>query len=139
MYSRTPLFDWNEARRAKEAIDHAMAQKGGDLSVGYLRFVPNQHHWMIQKLGRKRMAAFELSNIGVGSSSSENSCFGIEGMLFSQSASACSAAIKISAVTGRDGKLALGFTWQEGVVDGGMIKQLQRAFRAHVEELAASK
>ncbi|CAG8274887.1 unnamed protein product [Penicillium salamii] len=120
VYHRAP-FDWNEARRTKAVINHAMAQKGGDMAVGYLRFIENQHHWMMEKLGRKRMAAFELSNIGVGSPLRKASCFEVEDMLFSQSSSACSAAIKISAVTGRDGQLALGFTWQEGVVDDELI------------------
>lgn len=136
VYQRAP-FDWNEARRTKAVINDAMALKGGDMGVGYLRFIGNQHHWMLQKLGRKRMAAFELSNVGVGSPLPNRACFGVESMLFSQSSSACSAAIKISAVTGRDGRLALGFTWQEGVVNDEMIEWLQKAFTSQVEELVS--
>ncbi|KAJ5357503.1 hypothetical protein N7541_004661 [Penicillium brevicompactum] len=130
-------FNWNEARRTKTVLNHAMALKGGDMGVGYLRFVENQHHWMLQKLGRKRMAAFELSNVGVGHPSPRGAGFEVGGMLFSQSSSACSAAIKISAVTGRDGRLALGFTWQEGVVDDEMIEWVQQALGSQVEELVS--
>jgi hypothetical protein len=136
-YRRMPSFDWDEARRTKIAIEHTMAQKGGDMPVGYLAFIQNQHHWMSQKLGRKRMSAFELSNVGASSSSRGASNFEIESMLFSQSSSACSAAIKVSAVTGRDGRLALGFTWQEGVIEADMIERIKRALEGEVKRLAA--
>jgi hypothetical protein len=53
-YCRLKCFDWGEARRAKMSINHAMAKKGGDMLVemlvGYLAFIPNQHHWVLQKL-----------------------------------------------------------------------------------------
>ncbi|KAJ6137188.1 Alcohol acetyltransferase [Penicillium samsonianum] len=137
-YRRKPSFDWNEARRTKVAIEHAMAQKGGDMPVGYLAFIRNQHHWMLQKLGRNRMSSFELSNVGASSTLRGGMNFEIESMLFSQSSSACSAAIKVSAVTGRDGRLALGFTWQEGAIEAGMIEEVQRALKGEVEILAVS-
>jgi hypothetical protein len=33
--------------------------------------------------------------------------------------------IKISAVTRPDGKLALGFSWQEGIVDDAILENIQ--------------
>jgi hypothetical protein len=137
-YHRKPSFNWDEARRTRVAIEDAMAQKGGDMPVGYLAFIQNQHHWMLQKLGRKRMSAFELSNVGSSSASRRASNFEIQGMLFSQSSSACSAAIKVSAVTGRDGRLALGFTWQEGAVEADMIEGVKRALKGDIERLSVS-
>lgn len=134
-YSRTPSFDWGEARRTKTVIEQVMANKGSDMPVGYLRFIPNLHTWMQQKIGRKRSSAFELSNVGVGSVSRGTSKFGVESMLFSQSSSACSAAIKVSAITGQDGRLALGFTWQDGIVEIDMIKQIQRTLMSELERL----
>jgi hypothetical protein len=136
-YRRMPSFNWDEARRTKIAIEHTMAQKGSDMPVGYLAFIQNQHHWMLQKLGRKRMSAFELSNVGASSTLRGGLNFEIESMLFSQSSSACSAAIKVSAVTGRDGRLALGFTWQEGVIEADMMERVKRALKGEVERLAA--
>jgi hypothetical protein len=115
-----------------------MAQKGGDMPVGYLAFIQNQHHWMLQKLGRKRMSTFELSNVGSSSASRRASNFEIQGMLFSQSSSACSAAIKVSAVTERDGRLALGFTWQEGAVEADMIEGVKRALQGEIGRLSVS-
>jgi hypothetical protein len=137
-YSREPSFNWDEARRTKTAIEHGMAQKGADMPVGYLARIPNQHHWILQKLGRKRMSAFELSNVGASGTRQGTSSFRIESMLFSQSASACSAAIKVSAVTGPDGRLALGFTWQEGVIDSDMVERIKEFLSDEVQRLAMS-
>ncbi|KAJ5693605.1 hypothetical protein N7536_004017 [Penicillium majusculum] len=93
-YHRKPSFNWNESRRTKVAIQHVMAQKGGNMPVGYLALIQNQHHWMLQKMGQNRKSAFELSNIGATSTLRGGTNFEIESMLFSQSSSACSAAIK---------------------------------------------
>ena len=137
-YHREPSFNWDESRRTKVAIEHAMAQKGGNMPVGYLALIQNQHHWMLQKMGKNRKSAFELSNIGTTSTLRGGANFEIESMLFSQSSSACSGAIKISAVTGPDGRLALGFTWQEGAIEAGMIEKVQSVLKGEIERLAAS-
>ncbi|CAI7600544.1 unnamed protein product [Penicillium viridicatum] len=137
-YHRESSFNWDESRRSKVAIEHAMAQKGGNMLVGYLALIQNQHHWMLQKMGKNRKSAFELSNIGTTSTLRGGANFEIESMLFSQSSSTCSGAIKISAVTGPDGRLALGFTWQEGAIEAGMIEKVQSALKGEIELLAAS-
>ncbi|KAF7592547.1 hypothetical protein BBP40_012771 [Aspergillus hancockii] len=98
-YPRMPSFTWSEARRTKTIVEQVVRSKGCDLAVGCLRFIPDQHLWFLQKLGQKRASAIELSNIGKLAPSRGKSDYEIEGMLFSQSASACSAAIKVSAVT----------------------------------------
>ncbi|KAE8396018.1 alcohol acetyltransferase [Aspergillus alliaceus] len=134
-YRRMTSFSWSEARRTKAIIEQIIEKKGGDMSVGYLRFIPDLHLWMRQKLGRKRMSAFELSNVGRIPASRGRLQYEIASMLFSQGASACSAAIKVSAVTGRDGRLVLGFTWQEGVVEGDMVEQIIRVLKGEVEGL----
>lgn len=104
------------------------------MPVEYMKHIPDQCTWILQKLGRRGMSAFELSNIGKVPASRKLS-FEIESILFSQSASACSAAIKVSAVTGRDGRLMLGFTWQEGIVEDNMIEQIKQALKDEVERL----
>lgn len=94
------------------------------MPVGYLAFIPDMHSWMQNKLTKKRAAAFDLSNIGTALTRKPgrgHSQFKIESMLFSQSSSACSAAIKISVGTGPDGRLVFGFSWQEGIVDDAII------------------
>lgn len=131
MYTRAPSLDWGEARRTRKIIEDTLAKEGSDMPVGYLRHVPSLHDWMWEKIGSARMSAFELSNVGKIAPAREQTAFGIEAMAFSQSSSACSAAIKVSAVTGRDGRLALGFTWQEGIVKPSMIESIKRALKEH--------
>ncbi|KAL2842401.1 alcohol acetyltransferase [Aspergillus pseudoustus] len=138
-YSRIPSFTWSEARRTKEIIEQVIAKKGGDMPVGYLQHVPNMHQWMLRKLGHTRASGFELSNVGRVSDPQGGYRFEIQGMLFSQSSSACSAAIKVSAVTGRDGRSVLGFTWQEGIVESDMIEQIKEALQAQVEGLTMER
>lgn len=87
------------------------------MPAGFLRHVPDMHRWFGEKLGRQRLSAFELSDVGKLGPLKRQVDYRIGSLLFSQSASACSAAVKVSAVTGRDERLALGFSWQEGVVD----------------------
>jgi Alcohol acetyltransferase len=135
IYPRMPFFDWSEARRSKAAIEQALAKKGGDMPVGYLRFIEDLRFWMQQKIGCKRSGAFELSNVGASLIQRQTSKFEIESMLFSQSSSACSAAIKISAITGPDGRMALGFTWQDGIVETDMVKQIQIVLKRELENL----
>ena len=138
IYSKMISFDWTEAPRIKIIIDQELAKKKkkkkSDMPVEYMKHIPDQCTWILQKLGRRGMSAFELSNIGKVPASRKLS-FEIESILFSQSASACSAAIKVSAVTGRDGRLMLGFTWQEGIVEDNMIEQIKQALKDEVERL----
>lgn len=107
------------------------------MPVGFLRHVPDMHRWFGEKLGRQRLSAFELSNVGKLGPLKRQGDYRIESLLFSQGASACSAAIKISAVTGRDERLALGFSWQEGVVDDDIMERLVARLREEVEKIVA--
>jgi hypothetical protein len=84
------------------------------------------------------MSAFELSNVGPSFTTQRGSNVEIESILFSQSASACSAAIKVSAVTGQNGRSALGFAWQEGVVETEIIKNIKTIVKEELERLVVS-
>lgn len=138
VYHRKPTFDWDDAFHTKKAIRETLAMEGRDMPVGYLGTISDMHSWMREKLTKKRAAAFELSNIGTGLNAKpggDGSHFRIESMLFSQSSSACSAAIKISAITGPDGNIALGFSWQEEIVDDVMIQKVQKVLQYAIESL----
>ena len=136
-YTRSS-FSWDEARKTKITIDKVMDNPGADMSVGYLRCVPDMHQWFGRKMGQQRLSAFELSNVGTMTPSTKHGNYQIQSMLFSQSASACSGAIKVSAVTGRDGRLALRVSWQVGVVNDDMIQGLVAQVLEEVENLVAT-
>jgi hypothetical protein len=90
---------------------------------------------MKQSLGCPRMSAFELSKVGATSTPRRAGHFEIDSMLFIQSASAGSAALKVSAGTGRDGRLTMGFSWQEGVLMPDMMEQIKAASKVEIEIL----
>ncbi|KAK1139638.1 Alcohol acetyltransferase [Aspergillus melleus] len=138
-YMKTSESVWQDARRTKMTIDRAVGTQGADMPLGYLGHVPNMAQWFLDKIGKPRAAGFELSNVGF--LQSERSChrYGIQSLLFSQSAGACSAAVKISAVTGRDGRMGVAFSWQEGVVADNTVNEVMQTLEKLVEEMVQSK
>ncbi|KAJ3519843.1 hypothetical protein NM208_g13962 [Fusarium decemcellulare] len=126
VYNRDTLSPWKDAKRTKSIIDETLRKRGTDMPVAYLKHVPNLIQWLAGKMGKKRWAAWELSNVGgLGLASDVKLEDGlIQSIMFSQSASTCSGAVKVSAASGRDGRLGLGFTWQDGIVDDELVHEL---------------
>lgn len=85
-------------------------------------------------MGQARPTALELSNVGKLAPSNQPKDYELQSILFSQSAGACSGAIKVSAATGRDGRLTLGFSYQEGVVEDGMVEGMVQAFESILQK-----
>lgn len=111
------------------------------MPVGYLKHVGgDMESWLSGKLGKKRAAAWELSNVGVvGPAGSDGEGqYKMERMLFSQSASACSGAVKVSVVTGRDQQLGFCFSWQEGIVDESLAERIVSTFKQLLESVVES-
>lgn len=131
-YHRSP-FTWNECRRTKTTIERISQQKQGDL-CRTLRQIPDLKAWFEKKMGQARPTALELSNVGKLAPSNQPKDYELQSILFSQSAGACSGAIKVSAATGRDGRLTLGFSYQEGVVEDGMVEGMVQAFESILQK-----
>jgi NRPS condensation-like uncharacterized protein len=133
-YQRSP-FSWNECHRTKKAIERVLQQKRGDDLCGNLHRIPDLKSWLEKKMGQARPSALELSNVGKLTPSTLPKEYEIESLLFSQSAGACSGAIKVSAATGRDGRLIVGFSYQEGVVEDGMVENVIQGFESILREV----
>jgi hypothetical protein len=127
VYRRGESSLWEGGRDTKDTIQAAIARGTEDMPVACLDFVLDMLAWFQDKMGRKRWAAFEMSNVGTVSSiatrKDHGTAYGMETVLFSQSASGCAGAIKISVATGRDGRLAVGFTWQLHVVENSTVTE----------------
>ncbi|EXJ65764.1 uncharacterized protein A1O5_11005 [Cladophialophora psammophila CBS 110553] len=132
-HERAP-FTWEEARRIKNRIDQVMQEKGGDGLLEKLSRIADFESWMKGKMGRRRTTSLELSNVGHLGPSQADKDYQIESLLFSQSAGASSGAIKVSAVSGRDGRLTLGFSWQEGVVENQVVQDVVREFHRILDD-----
>ena len=134
-YSRSSGSIWEEAGRTSKTISSIVTAAGEDMPVGYLRHVPDMTAWLNKKIGKKRWAAWELSNVGALNKSrgdTSRRCE-IQSLLFSQSAGACSGAVKISGASGRDGALSLGFSWQEGIVADSVVHQLMNMVKETIQ------
>jgi hypothetical protein len=85
-------------------------------------------------VGRDRDSSFEVSNLGVvRSEKGDGWSMGRCG--FSRSAFAAGSAFSIGAITGCDGCLCLGFSWQERVVEKELIGDVMKGVRMEVERL----
>lgn len=116
------VFPWKEARRSRQTIQDTLDRKGADVGPNLLKFVNDfQQELCLSKVGQDRDKTFEVSNIGVVSSNSGADQPSIQGMAFSQCASVMGNAIGVSVVTGGDGCLVLGISWQEAVVEDELI------------------
>ncbi len=114
-------FSWAMAKETGKRIDRVVQERKGDGLIGRLSQVQDVKSWTMERMGHRRTTSLELSNVGKLPSLVAVKDYVIESLVFSQSAGALSGAIKVSCVTGRDGRLVLGFTWQKGVVDEDLV------------------
>lgn len=148
-----------EAQRTKEEMKHYLAKGDCDLSVGLLRWVSDMTGFFTEKIGSKREISLELSNLGVcrerptvaqgvgkgpeaeqGGGDVGTDGSRIRRMVFSQSANVTGPAVTLSTVTGGDGCLMFGVTWQEGVVENSLVEKMIDRIRRMIDEtLTASQ
>ncbi|EFQ99877.1 hypothetical protein MGYG_02889 [Nannizzia gypsea CBS 118893] len=131
-------FSWDEARRSKQTLDAVLSRRGKNSLTGMLKYAKDYvNELFLSKLGKEREKSFEVSNIGVFKADSDDQTETsprIERMVFTQSANVFGCAISTSVITGADGCLVLGFSWQKGVVEDDLID----AFIASVKQTLGS-
>ncbi|KAF2715545.1 hypothetical protein K504DRAFT_422419 [Pleomassaria siparia CBS 279.74] len=81
-----------------------------------------------KKIGTRRAASFEVSNIGVFRVEDREG-WQIGRTVFSQCGSVVGPAIMVSVATGRDGCLCLVFRWLEGNVEASLVKEVINSVR----------
>lgn len=138
-YNRDSSSIWEDARRTKAKIRDIVANGAPDIPSTYLKHIPDMEAWFNGKFGKRRAAAWEISNVGpLAKLEGDDQAYRMESLLFSQSSSACSGAIKISVATGRDGRLSLGFTWQEGIVEDEVARDFMRRVNELIQQITGS-
>lgn len=133
----TNTFPWPEARRSKATIEAAVQRQGRDAGPNLLKYVSDfQQELCLSKVGSERDKSFEVSNVGVLTCEGATGKPRIQGMVFSQCASVIGNAIGVSVVTGGDGCMVLAVTWQDGVVEEGLIEGAVGFLRGELRGLA---
>ncbi|EXJ92615.1 hypothetical protein A1O3_01167 [Capronia epimyces CBS 606.96] len=157
-YSRadfqTGRLPWAEAKRSRDTITHVLSLEGRNAGPNLLRYVNDyQQELFLSKVGKERQSSFEVSNLGAfrrttqsktleSSRSQSGSGSGtdveIGRMVFTQSANVAGSAFEVSVVSGEDGCLALGFSWQKGVVEAGLMDEVINGVQEEVIDVAVN-
>ncbi|RLL97943.1 hypothetical protein CFD26_105021 [Aspergillus turcosus] len=95
-------------------------------SVAVFKTIPDVSVVFNSMLGKPRDAAFEVTNVGLFSpattpQTAEDARWQVGDVLLSRSS-----AVPGAAVTGGNGNMALGFSWQEGVVEDGFMDNVRQ-------------
>lgn len=105
-------------------------------AVAIFKTIPDVSAVFKSTIGNDRDAAFEVSNIGQVSNcaETESDCQWRMGRVtFSRSSVVSGSAVTTSIVSGGDGALTIGFSWQEGVVEDSLVELLIGEIRGYFE------
>ena len=134
-------FPWATAAELTEALKRKAPNSAP--AVGMLKFLfGNYDATLLGRLGKKRAAALELSNLGPFPKAAEGQKadgWQIRELLFSQADATLGAAIKINTVGSPDGGVGIGITWGKGAVDDELAEAFTVAFNEGLRTLAVSK
>lgn len=122
--NHTPVNDWQQAQICQDAIKSYLSHGGNAINVARFKHIPDISSIFTSKIGQARDAAFEVSNLGVFDVPKVDSGWEVSKIVFSRSAFASGSAIAVSVVSGSNGAMSLGFTWQEGVVEEEVVGEL---------------
>jgi hypothetical protein len=129
-------FPWAETRRSRKTIESVLKMKGKNASTSLLQFVDDyQNELCLSKIGKERDKSFEVSNIGLMVPKTDPEMPSINGVVFSQSASVVGSAIEVSAATSGDGCMVLAISWQQGVVEAGLINEAVESIKQDMYSL----
>ncbi|KAJ5542592.1 hypothetical protein N7461_008595 [Penicillium sp. DV-2018c] len=129
-------FPWAEIKRSRKTIESVLNMKGKNANTSLLQFVDDyQHELCKSKIGKERDKSFEVSNVGVMVRQTDPQMPSINGVVFSQCANVMGSAIEVSVATGGDGCMVLAISWQQGVVEAGLINEVVESIKQDMYSL----
>ncbi|KAF2690733.1 hypothetical protein K458DRAFT_326558 [Lentithecium fluviatile CBS 122367] len=105
-------------------------------AIAVFKTIPDVSVVFNSTLGNERDAAFEVSNLGAFTGSTKlgaNAQWHVGRVTFSRSSVVSGSAVTMSVVSGGDGALTIGFSWQEGIVDDDVVDRLIEGVRRYFE------
>ncbi|KAK2825764.1 hypothetical protein FQN49_007386 [Arthroderma sp. PD_2] len=123
---------WHGAQQAskatKEYLQNVSPSGEPYTTVAIFKAIPDISAIFPSMLGKPRDAALEVTNVGLFSSASPETeaapVWQVGKVLLSRSSLLAGAAVTVSVVTGGNGSMTLGFTWQEGIVEDDVIDKV---------------
>ena len=132
-------FDWSIVRSCKKAID-PVAMSPANQDTILLRFLKDYSGWFKKRIGKRREASFELSNIGtVGGGMENGGTARFTRIIFSQSASVTGPPYVFSVATANGGDMAVTLAWQDGILEDEAARDILVALEGEVHTLANGK
>lgn len=137
-YARADLLEGfrEEARRGRDVVRRYLESGGQRINVARIKQRRDMRGTFLAMVGRERDSSFEISNLGVLRGGEGEGRWKTGRWRFSRSAFVAGGAFSIGVITGTDGCLCLGFSWQEGVIDRALIGDVVEMVRVEIEHLA---
>jgi hypothetical protein len=132
-------FDWSVVRSCKKAID-AVALSPANHDTILLRFLKDYSGWFKKRIGKRREASFELSNIGaVGGGTEKGDTARFTRIIFSQSASVTGPPYCFCVATVNGGDMAIALTRQDGILEEKAAREVLAELEGEIHTLANGK
>ncbi|GAM44118.1 hypothetical protein TCE0_060r19481 [Talaromyces pinophilus] len=134
------VYIWNEAVKVRATIKGELAKDGKNIRTGLLKFVGDSHKFFQKNIGKPRGESIELSNLGIFSTpkAAESSDWKVSKVLFSQAGNVVGSPLEVMMATGPDGRLNIGFSWLEGVVERKWVESVMKEFKQTIEDLVGT-
>ncbi|KAL4917716.1 alcohol acetyltransferase [Aspergillus aurantiobrunneus] len=132
-------FPWSEAQRTRRSVTKELALKSKDTSVGLFKYVQDYRRDLCEtKVGKARTSTFELSSLGVVKTENveDPSVPQMGRVIFTQCASVTGSALEFSMITGADGCLGLGISWQTNVLKDDMVQDVIDTLKKELHQLS---
>ncbi|KAE8445459.1 hypothetical protein EG329_013349 [Mollisiaceae sp. DMI_Dod_QoI] len=130
-------FSWDESRRSRQTINEYLRSGGGSINVAKFQMIKDMREFFLSRVGTERGTSFDVSNLGsIGARDQNEGEWKMGRVVFSRSAFVSGSAIAVGVVSGADGCLSLGFSWQEGIVSEALIEKVIQAVRTEIEDIA---
>ncbi|CAH0051385.1 unnamed protein product [Clonostachys solani] len=134
---------WVRAGKVSKAINEYLGNvsPSGEpyTAVSVFKNLPDLCPIFTSMIGNPRDAAFEVTNIGrftpgVGTDTERNVQWEVGKVMLSRSAVASGAAVTVSVATGGNGSMSIGFSWQNDIVEDGLIHNLIQEVKNYFEK-----
>lgn len=141
-YDSAKIPTWDEAQRSKDIISAYLASDGQRINVARMKQRGDMREFFLSLVGKERDSSFEVSNLGVVKNMKEevkNEGWSMGRCRFSRSAFAAGSAFSIGTITGCDGCLCLGFSWQESVIERNIMEEIVEGVKTEVEQVTRER
>jgi hypothetical protein len=102
-----------------------------------LRFLKDYTGWFKKRIGKRREASFELSNIGTvgGGTEKGGDTARFTRIIFSQSASVTGPPYCFCVATANGGDMAIALTWQDGILEDKAAREVLAALEREIQHV----